>query len=102
MILTKAFLLTHRTKKGAWTAAQMRIIGQTWPPVKGWQSRVKGKELTGPEVAEFIRAKDVSAKGLSTLERCYLGVLDGLKELSKGQLLILRDEINKEVIQCQN
>ena len=97
MQLTKKFLLDHRTKKGAWTKEQFRIIGMTWPPKQNWMSLVKGKELTGAEVAEFIRAKDVSAKGLSTLEKCYLSVLDGLKELSKGQMIILRDEINKEV-----
>ena len=96
-MLAKKFLLDHRTKKQAWTKEQFRIIGMTWPPKQNWMSLVKGKELTGPEVAEFIRAKDISAKGLSTLEKCYLGVLDGLKELSKGQLIILRDEINKEV-----
>lgn len=30
-----------------------------------------------------------------TLEKCYLGVLSGLKELSVGQRVILIDEINK-------
>lgn len=98
MILTKKFLLDHRTKKGAWTKEQFRIIGMTWPPKQNWMSLVKGKELSGAEVAEFIRAKDKTAKGLSTLEKCYLGVLEGLKELSKGQLIMLRDEINKEVL----
>ncbi len=97
MKITKQFLLDNRTKSNAWTREQFRIIGLTWPPKQNWMSLVKGKELTGAEVAEFIRAKDISAKGLSKLEKCYLGVLDGLKELSKGQLIILRDEINKEV-----
>jgi len=97
MILTKKFLLDHRTKKQAWTKEQFRIIGMTWPPKQNWMSLVKDKELTGAEVAEFIRAKDISAKGLSKLEKAYLAVMDGLKELSKGQLIILRDEINKEV-----
>ena len=95
MILTKKFLLEHRTKSNAWTKEQFRIIGLTWPPKQNWMSLVKDKELTGAQAAEFIRAKDKSAMSLTTLERCYLGVLDGLKKLSVGQLVILRDEINK-------
>ena len=58
-------------------------------------SLVKDKELTGAQVAEFIRAKDKPAMSLTKLEKCYLGVMDGLKRLSVGQLVILRDEINK-------
>jgi len=95
LILTKKFLLTHRTKKGAWTKEQFRIIGMTWPPKQNWMSLVKDKELTDAEVAEFIRAKDKAAMSLTKLEKCYLGVMDGLKRLSVGQLVILRDEINK-------
>ena len=95
MKLTKQFLQDHRTKSGAWTREQLRIIDVNWPPVKGWQSRIAGKELTGAQVAEFILAKDKTAKDLTKLERCYLGVLSGLDKLTKGQISILRDEINK-------
>ncbi|MDC0637477.1 hypothetical protein OAP25_02130 [Flavobacteriaceae bacterium] len=97
MKLTKQFLLDNRTKSGAWTREQLRIIGVNWPPVKGWQSLVAGKELTGAEVAEFIRAKDKPGMSKTSLEKCYLGVMKGIKRLSKGQLVMLRDEINKEV-----
>ncbi len=95
MKITKSFLLDNRTKSGAWTREQLRIIGVNWPPVKGWQGLIAGKELTGAEVAEFIRAKDKPAMSLTKLEKCYLGVMDGLKELSHGQRAILTDELNK-------
>ena len=98
MKLTKQFLQDHRTKSGAWTREQLRIIGVNWPPVKGWQSLIAGKELTGAEVAEFIRAKDKPGTGLKTLEKAYLCVMKNAGRLSKGQLVILRDEINKEVM----
>tara|TARA_R110000851_G_scaffold205081_1_gene357050 strand:+ start:859 stop:1164 length:306 start_codon:yes stop_codon:yes gene_type:complete len=95
MQITKKFLLDNRTKSNAWTREQFRIIGLTWPPKQNWMSLVKDKELTGAQVAEFIRAKDKPAMSLTKLEKCYLGVMDGLKRLSVGQLVILRDEINK-------
>ena len=95
MKITKRFLLDNRTKSNAWTREQFRIIGLTWEPVKGWMSLVIGKELTGAEVAEFIRAKDKPAMSLTKLEKCYLGVMDGLKRLSVGQRVILMDELNK-------
>jgi len=95
MKITKRFLLDNRTKKGAWTREQFRIIGMTWPPKQNWMSLVKDKELTGAEVAEFIRAKDTPGTGLKTLEKAYLCVIKNISRLSKGQLTILRDEISK-------
>lgn len=95
MKITKRFLLDNRTKSGAWTKEQFRIIGMTWPPAQGWMSLVKDKELTGAEVAEFILAKDKAAKSLNALEKCYAGVMKGLKKLTVGQLVTMRDEINK-------
>ncbi len=95
MKLTKQFIMDHRTKNGAWTREQLRIIGVNWPPVKGWQSLIAGKELTLAEEVEFIRAKDKPVTGMKTLDKAYLCVMKNVSRLSKGQLVILRDEINK-------
>ena len=97
MKITKQFLLDNRTKSNAWTREQFRIIGLTWPPKANWMNLVKDKELTGAEVAEFIRAKTKPAMSMKTLDKAYLCVMKGIGRLSKGQLIILRDEINKEV-----
>ena len=97
MKLTKKFINDHRTKSGAWTREQLRIIGVSWPPVKGWQSLVDGKEITGAQKAEFILGKTKPARSKTSLEKCYLAVLKGVGRLTKGQLVLLRDEINKEV-----
>ena len=95
MQITKRFLLDNRTKSNAWTREQFRIIGLIWPPKQNWMSLVKGKELTGAEVAEFILGKHKTAKSLTKLERCYLGVLKGLGELTAGQREILIGELSK-------
>ena len=97
MQITKRFLMDNRTKSNAWTKEQFRIIGMPWPPKANWMSLVKDKELTGAQVAEFMLAKDKAAKSLNALEKCYVGVMKGLKKLTVGQLVTMRDEINKEV-----
>ena len=93
MKITKRFLLDNRTKSRAWTKEQFRIIGMKWPPKQNWMSLVKDKELTGAEVAEFIRAKEKPAKSKTTLEKAYLCILDNIKELSVGQRTILLNKL---------
>ena len=44
--------------------------------------------------AEFIRP----GTGLKMLEKAYLCVMKNAGRLSKGQMIMLRDEINKEVM----
>lgn len=95
MKLTKQFIMDHRTKNGAWTREQLRIIDVNWPPVKGWQTLIAGKEITGAQVAEFILAKTKPATGMKTLEKAYLCVMKSVSRLSKGQRVILIDELNK-------
>ena len=95
MKITKRFLLDNRTKSGAWTKEQFRIIGMTWPPKQNWMSLVKDKELTGAELAEFILAKYKAAKSKTTIEKAYLCVLDNIKRLTAGQRAILMGKLNK-------
>ena len=95
MKITKRFLLDNRTKSGAWTKEQFRIIGMKWPPKQNWMSLVKDKELTGAETAEFIRAKEKPTKSKSTLQKAYLCILDNIKELSAGQREMLINKLRK-------
>ena len=96
MKITKRFLLDNRTKSNAWTAEQFRIIGMTWPPKANWMSLVKDKELTGAEVAEFIRAKEKPTKSKTKVQKAYLCILDNIKELSAGQREILLNKLRGE------
>ncbi len=46
--------MKHRTEKGGWTKNQLEILGLTWPPKKGWQDKVIGKELSEALCINFI------------------------------------------------
>lgn len=95
MKVSKKLLMNHRTERGAWTRAQFKVLGLPWPPTKGWQQRIIGKELTKEELDEFIRCKGVrSSKDKTDIQKIYLALSDRLEELTEGQLVILRDKLN--------
>lgn len=62
MVVTKDFLMTYRTDNGAWTSAQLRILGIDWPPISGWMQRVVGIELSDIEAEAFIIARNSNGK----------------------------------------
>ncbi len=57
MIITRDYLLAHRTAKKSWTKAQFDILGLNYPPVKGWILQINGKKLTELEAKLFEDAK---------------------------------------------
>lgn len=53
--ITAEWLELHATGPGGWTARQLATLGISWPPVKGWRSRLVGQVITAEQVAEFER-----------------------------------------------
>lgn len=78
--------MDNRTDKGAWTRAQLEVVGIKWPPSAGWISRLKGKEITEDQASEFIRCSKINAKGKTEIERLCLSVLNRKKELTVAQI----------------
>lgn len=93
----KKFIMKHRTARGAWTRAQLNIIGVSWPPAQGWIARVAGKQITESEAEEFKRLSGVKSKGKSSLEKNYLGVLSQIKTLEDSMIDNLLERLTKEV-----
>lgn len=62
MKITDEWLMQNRTRAGAWTRAQLEVIGIKWPPRHGWKHQVIGKDLSDAEVARFISAANIRAK----------------------------------------
>lgn len=56
-IVTRAWMDMHRTARGGWTAAQLRAIGDSWPPVRGWAARAVGRVITDDARQAFEAAK---------------------------------------------
>jgi len=44
--VTRAWVMEHRTPRGAWTRDQIEQLGLTWPMRHGWIDRVSGREIT--------------------------------------------------------
>lgn len=97
MKVTKKFIFDNTTEKGAWTRAQLEILGIKWPPVKGWQQRVIGKELTSDEAEQFKKFAKVSAKGKTHIERIYLTLLNRRKELSTSMIKNMIEKLAREL-----
>lgn len=62
MIVTRKWIMQHRTDKGAWTQPQIEALGIEWPPRHGWIDRVVGKEI--PESDRYLFESKVGIKEL--------------------------------------
>src|SRR6266853_852576 len=56
MILTRAFIHSHKTERGGGTLSQLQAIGVRWKPKPGGRDRVVGREISD-EQAEIFKAK---------------------------------------------
>lgn len=62
MVVTKDFILAYKTDRGAWTRAQLSLLGVDWPPRAGWMQRVVGMELNDSDAEAFMIARNSSSK----------------------------------------
>jgi len=53
MIVTKKWIESNTTPRGAWTARQLACIGVSWPPIAGWKDRVCGTKISGSAAKSF-------------------------------------------------
>lgn len=51
--ITQEFLALNKSDRGGFRNAQLYILGESWPPQKGWMKRIMGKEITEEEAALF-------------------------------------------------
>ena len=62
MIVTRDYILQHRTRKGAWTKAQMIALGVGWPQPRGWIDKTVGKEISAGAAELFESGKEKFGK----------------------------------------
>ncbi|HGE8282651.1 TPA: GIY-YIG nuclease family protein [Serratia marcescens] len=55
MIITTELLMAGETQKGSYKRRQVELLGEEWPPTKGWKKRVIGKVISDEAAEEFIR-----------------------------------------------
>jgi len=52
-VVTAEWLHAHGTRGAGWTAEQLRAIGVTWPPRRGWIRQQEGREITDAQREAF-------------------------------------------------
>lgn len=69
--VTNAWLHQHASNpsKTAWTGAQFKILGVSWPPVHGWKRKVLGRQLTEEQADAFAAAATTYSKRTQELRR---------------------------------
>lgn len=62
MIITKQFFLDNATENGAWTSAQVKILGLNFPLKAGWQNELIGKKISDEDAKRFGDARFIFSK----------------------------------------
>lgn len=57
--LTWDMIQDASTLNGAWTLAQLQILGIKWPPKKGWLKNLIGKQVTHEQWERFVKASEI-------------------------------------------
>tara|TARA_Y100000590_G_scaffold46284_1_gene49099 strand:+ start:1867 stop:2217 length:351 start_codon:yes stop_codon:yes gene_type:complete len=107
MIITKDYINKNRTEAGAWTRDQLKAIGVSWPPERGWQKLVEGKEITEEERKRFenpVYAKkkrkrnpeDAEAKKKLRQANRVINIINDV-EFDKDNLLRIKHIINDQL-----
>jgi hypothetical protein len=53
IIITRKFIMQHRTKGKSWNARQLRILGLSWPPAKSWIKSIIGNQISAEQAERF-------------------------------------------------
>jgi len=58
MVVTDDFIrMGATTRPGGWCAEQLAILGERWPPLKGWRARAVGRVISEQDAARFLALK---------------------------------------------
>ena len=97
MIITKEYIMEHRTAAGSWTKSQMEALGAGWSAEKGWINRISGNEIS--EENRIIFEKKLTAKQNKCPRESYSSVqsfMSKVKLLTDDQLKKVSKAIDNE------
>ena len=52
-IITHEWLEMNATGRASWTREQLRLVGVSWPPKKGWKWRIVGGGISDESATKF-------------------------------------------------
>jgi hypothetical protein len=85
MQITDQWLMDNRTRAGAWTKAQLALIGVDWPPIHGWKQKVIGQVISENTANEFVSAVDLRSKRTQKKDAKKQRISDELDRLIAAQ-----------------
>ena len=103
-IITKEWINSNKTERGAWNKQQINIIGLIWPPKKGWQAKLIGKSISSDNARIFESFKGSTNKKstgtsknkkVSEIDKCIEYLFKNANSLNRHQLLDL-----KSIVSC--
>ena len=58
MKITESLLAAGKSIRGGWTRKQMELLGETWPPERGWREKAVGREISPDDAEKFLDFRD--------------------------------------------
>lgn len=58
MRVTKEILEQGKSANGAWSAKQLELFGESWPPFRGWKYRILEQDVSAETIEKFVALKD--------------------------------------------
>lgn len=69
---TSEMLDLGNSDNGGYTAAQLELIGVSWPPCKGWAKDASRKTFQPEVMDEFVKLRNMTIKAELAMARCNL------------------------------
>ena len=91
VLVTKDYIMKHRTKRGAWTRAQMLALGVGWPQPAGWIDEAVGTHISIEDANKFEAGKNKYSGKMNNFKK----LLASLNNLNREQLLTVRNKCNQ-------
>ena len=91
-VITKEWLDSNRTAKGAFTRKQIQALGIKWPPRSGWMQSVIGEMITHEQARQFEGSKTEYAE-FKPLK--YKKILKSIESLDEKQLKSIVQKIEQ-------
>ena len=92
--ITKEWLLSNSTSKGAYTKKQITALNLKWPTTTGWMKRLIGVEITNKQKQQFENNKTNFSKtkqSSNNVSKMVNQIIENKDELTLGNIKQLKE-----------
>jgi 5-methylcytosine-specific restriction endonuclease McrA len=55
VVITREFIEKNKSSRGGWNNSQLVMLGESWPPKRGWLEKAIGREISDEAAANFVK-----------------------------------------------